>query len=333
MEKKKWTIEEDSFILSNYKEITVEEISKKINRTHCSVNARMQKLGIRLNTKKILNVWDTKQIKLLKDNYKILSRRKLSELIGQTDNNIRNKLVELGLVDKNKRKSFKVSKPNEFWTKEKIDFLQHNFNKINIEKIAKELDCATVTIQRQTRRMGLHKTKKILKSTFDFYETEILKNNFQNCSMEKMLILIPEKNEKQILQQARKLKLTTRRSTLPEKIVEDILKKINVDYKKEFRVAKGKYIVDFVISDVAIEVQGDYWHVNPKFYRENDKLTTAQIKNVIRDKEKKCFLENLGYKMLYIWEDELKNNIIQCEEIIKNCLIAPVKLRELRENP
>ena len=44
-------------------------------------------------------------IQFLKDNYNIYSRNALSKLLNQTTNNVRVKLLELGLTNKMNRKS------------------------------------------------------------------------------------------------------------------------------------------------------------------------------------------------------------------------------------
>lgn len=99
--------------------------------------------------------------------------------------------------------------------------------------------------------------------------------------------------------------------TLPEKITENLLIKMNVNYLKKLNI--GYYNCDFVINKIIIEVQGDYWHGNPIFY---DKFDKIQTKNNKRDIIKKRYLTNLGYYVIYLWEYDLKNNITYCEELL-----------------
>lgn len=103
--------------------------------------------------------------------------------------------------------------------------------------------------------------------------------------------------------------------TLPEKITESILLKLNVNYIKKMNI--GYYNCDFVVDNTVIEVQGDYWHGNPKFYNTFDKI---QQKNMNRDKCKLSFLSNKGYLVVYLWENELKTNLKYCEEKLKKSL-------------
>lgn len=100
--------------------------------------------------------------------------------------------------------------------------------------------------------------------------------------------------------------------TLPEKITESILLKLKINYMKKINI--GYYNCDFVINNMVIEVQGDYWHGNPKFYSVFDKI---QQKNIDRDKRKVTYLSNKGYVVICLWENDLKTNLKYCEEKIK----------------
>jgi G:T-mismatch repair DNA endonuclease (very short patch repair protein) len=100
--------------------------------------------------------------------------------------------------------------------------------------------------------------------------------------------------------------------TLPEKITENLLLKLKIDYKKKLNI--GYYNCDYVINNIIIEVQGDYWHGNPKIYNNFDNI---QQKNIKRDNRKFKYLSSNGYEIIYLWEYDLKNNIEYCKNIIK----------------
>ena len=103
--------------------------------------------------------------------------------------------------------------------------------------------------------------------------------------------------------------------TIPEKHVEKILIEEKIKYKKKKNI--GYYNCDFVVENTIIEVQGDYWHGNPKLYNlENfDKI---QLKNHYRDIRKKKYLTDKGYVLLYLWEFDIKNNIEKIRKLLKN---------------
>lgn len=102
--------------------------------------------------------------------------------------------------------------------------------------------------------------------------------------------------------------------TKPEKIIEELLIKYNIAYEKQVKL--GKYIADFKIGKIIIEIQGDYWHGNPKFYSEEN-LNNMQKKHKIRDIFKKEYYLNSGYFLIEIWENEINKKIEKIEKLIK----------------
>lgn len=75
------------------------------------------------------------------------------------------------------------------------------------------------------------------------------------------------------------------------------------DYKRNTQI--GKYNVDFLVyKRLIIECYGDYWHKNPKYHNSSN----DEVKR-LKDLERARYLESKGYKFLYFWEDEIKNDI------------------------
>ena len=103
--------------------------------------------------------------------------------------------------------------------------------------------------------------------------------------------------------------------TAPEKIVEEILLENKVNYTKKINI--GYYNCDFLIGNQIIEVQGDYWHGNPRIYSNFDKI---QKKNINRDLRKFKYLTSMGYSILYLWEYDLKHNLNECKNKLNRVL-------------
>lgn len=82
------------------------------------------------------------------------------------------------------------------------------------------------------------------------------------------------------------------------------------------------YIPDFYIPDknYIIECYGDFWHANPVIYNEND--IVFNNKNAIeywnQDKKRKEFFEELNYKFVYFWENDINNDKEGVLKRIKN---------------
>lgn len=101
-------------------------------------------------------------------------------------------------------------------------------------------------------------------------------------------------------------------SSLETKISE-CLDRLNISYTRQFYIGRKIYDIKLLNSDIILEINGDFWHGNPKIYKETDILnhpfnkTTA--KNLwIKDEKKRILAEKKGYKIIYIWEKEIKEN-------------------------
>ena len=113
----------------------------------------------------------------------------------------------------------------------------------------------------------------------------------------------------------------------------DYLDKNQIPFKVEFKLPKGEtsfYSYDILIEPaLIIEINGDYWHGNPKIYDENDLILKGSSgEKLVSDKWVEDALkietaENAGFSVLVIWENDWKNNFenIECmiwDEINEN---------------
>jgi G:T-mismatch repair DNA endonuclease (very short patch repair protein) len=101
-----------------------------------------------------------------------------------------------------------------------------------------------------------------------------------------------------------------------EKTFANILDLLNIKYEILFYAKDIKAFYDFYIPEhnTIIEVDGDFWHCNPD--RFPIPQYESQKKNLIRDKEKNEWAINNGYKIIRIWENDIKNNIQQVKQIL-----------------
>lgn len=92
--------------------------------------------------------------------------------------------------------------------------------------------------------------------------------------------------------------------TLPCKEMEKILKKNKIKYKKEHIV--GSWAFDFYLPKckILIEVDGDYFHSNPKIYPNGPQTKTQKI-NCYRDLKKNKFCEENGHQLIRFWESDI----------------------------
>lgn len=105
-------------------------------------------------------------------------------------------------------------------------------------------------------------------------------------------------------------------NTKPQQIINNILKSMNVSYINE----KGfkYYAVDNYLNDynLIIEVMGDFWHCNPLKYNK-DNMRDIHKKRIPKDKAKHTYFKNnYGIEILYLWEDDIYNNLDVCKNLI-----------------
>jgi DNA mismatch endonuclease (patch repair protein) len=70
-------------------------------------------------------------------------------------------------------------------------------------------------------------------------------------------------------------------------------------------------------TKIAIFVDGDYWHANPKKYA-SKQLTNVQIDRVRRDKKQTELLEKDNWIILRFWESEIKKDVKTCIDKLEN---------------
>lgn len=85
-----------------------------------------------------------------------------------------------------------------------------------------------------------------------------------------------------------------------------------LEFVRQYRVRW--YDIDFAIpeKELAIEVMGCWYHACPERFPEGAVYQTQKL-NVRNDKSKRSYLERRGWKILYIWEHDIKNSL---EEVL-----------------
>ena len=114
------------------------------------------------------------------------------------------------------------------------------------------------------------------------------------------------------------------RSKLEISIFEEILK-IFPKAVHSYPVSDQRtYVYDVYVPDLIIEVNGDYWHLNPFLYDENffDNSRNISVADVWkRDKIKLETAAQLGYKAVIICESNVKNlGIVKTVKAILNTI-------------
>jgi G:T-mismatch repair DNA endonuclease (very short patch repair protein) len=102
---------------------------------------------------------------------------------------------------------------------------------------------------------------------------------------------------------------------------EGVLEELGLIFTHSFYVPSIKKIYDFYLPEykVLIEVDGDFWHCNPKKY--DKPVCKSQEINLINDELKNKWAKDNEYKLLRFWEDDINNNI----KLVKQTLLENIK--------
>lgn len=325
---KKWTKDEIKNILEDLKKYPIDNISSNYQRSNSAIYFKLKSLKVNFNDINY-SFWNKEQEEWLKENYNKYPNNQLIKYLKKDLDDIRLKSEHFGLGKKNSnpekmnKKSSKFVEPH-VWTKVEEEYLIKNFQLLSFDEMEKTLGLTRRVIYSKADKLGLKRNNiRVKKDSFTIYEIETLRTYYNNLPMKELLKLIPRKNEDQIDRKAKRLKLHKIKQTLPEEKVENILEDFNLSYERQFKfnVVEKYYLCDFKVKDkYIIEVQGDYWHGNPKLY-DNSSLNDLQKSMIIRDINKKFELEQSGYKVIYIWEYDLIHNYENCKQILSTLLL------------
>lgn len=101
-----------------------------------------------------------------------------------------------------------------------------------------------------------------------------------------------------------------------EHVVAEELTRRGVRFERQHGIRNpvtGRYAacVDFYIPDAAavIEVNGTFWHADPRVYPERSRLAPAQVRTVERYAAKVDLLRKAGLQLVEIWEADLRESV------------------------
>lgn len=97
-------------------------------------------------------------------------------------------------------------------------------------------------------------------------------------------------------------------SKLEERFARDFLDKLGIPYVYQYKAESiGRYFDFRLFPDLhgpIIEVQGTYWHGDPRIYEEKD-LNKTQIRDKKIDEIKFKWCKRNGIPIIYIWEEDI----------------------------
>lgn len=121
-------------------------------------------------------------------------------------------------------------------------------------------------------------------------------------------------------------------SKLEQDFARDFLDKLGVRYTWQFPMESiGRYL-DYYLDDyrVAIEVNGEYWHADPRIY-EGKELTPTQKRDLRVDEQKRMWCLIHGIPLIVVWEKDIKDNPVSVMNMLRERLKVQTDIID-REN-
>lgn len=194
---KRFSKEELNSIISDYKSgMKPYELGKKYNRKDSTIIYKLKSIGVYENSS---HRFTDEEIEFLKIHYPIGDWNEIFKFIPNVSKqSIHTKMSELG-----------ISMTSYYWSIEDEQLLIENYESMygHISELT-DLFCGRYTyksIVSKARKLGL-KTRELWSDD----EVEILIGNYDKCSVDEMLLLLPNRDRNNIIAKARSLNLTNK---------------------------------------------------------------------------------------------------------------------------
>lgn len=194
-------------------------------------------------------------------------------------------------------------------TREEREYIKQNYPNIGAKPIAEKLGVTIEAVYAAAHKLGA-KIKNIdyssrserMKKNNPMWNEETAKKSGRAASYR---YWNDEEYRERMLKG--KAKANKKCMTKPELLCKRILEEIGINAEYQVEI-KSKFIVDFRIGNIILQVDGEYWHGHQRF----EPLTERQSKQRARDTAQDKYLTACGYKIIRIWESQItKENIIK----------------------
>ena len=172
---------------------------------------------------------------------------------------------------------------------------------------------------------SIEQAKQIISDSQRTFSKEICISKYGKDDGEKIFKARQEKWQKSLRKTLTRDGTQPPQSIIARGLIRDICKSLSIDVPARERYITDRktgrnYAIDFTWKDKMIEFNGDYWHCNPKkykqdFYNKSKQKYASEIWEYDRLKQQ-CIIDH-GYKLLVLWESECKENYA---ESLQKCI-------------
>lgn len=199
---KQWTKIEDDFIKTNYDKMSTEEIARRLGRTESSIGNRIHRLklsgrrhyGRKTWTKEDMEKptsnkkekpihsnkqWTKAEDDFLKTNYDKIPNKEIAQRLGRTEASIKQRSAIFKL-------SGKIYDKRKPWTKEDINYLKENYDKMTNKEIAKVLKRSENSVSSKAFTLRIENDPSKSGLTWEEEDINYLKNHYDKLSTKEM---------------------------------------------------------------------------------------------------------------------------------------------------
>jgi predicted transcriptional regulator len=312
---RRWTNDEEHFLIKNFRKMTYKQIGKHLNRTRSSVEGKIHSMKM---IKVVERRWTPKEKRLLTRFYGKIPIAEMAKRLNRTPGSI----VARAAFQKLKKERALAYTENE------INFIRKNYLKMTNDQIAKKLNSKRARIKRTSKgiiRMGRIlglvgskvKLQVLKKSRIDFYtkeEIEFIRKNYLKMTNEQIAQKLNSKRSsmkrtsKGIIRMGRMLGLTGKPAK--QRVFMIVRKDLYTDDDKEFirknylkmtniEIAKKLNRTDYGIREIAkrMGLRGSSRKRQLWIRGNPDTFYTEAEKNFIRKNYLKMTNEQLAKKL------------------------------------
>lgn len=229
-----------------------------------------------------------------------MSASEISIILKTSHNTILKRLRELGLTTRNKTEVMNCDRVK------KLISQKHTGKKLSPEacKAISEGHKGLPRSEEHNRKIG--EAQK--------WRTQTPEQR-KHLSLYRKQYLNDHPEERQRLRDNRAKQIFPLRDSKIEVKLQNLLKEIGVNFYCHYFVdISDSYQCDIYIPiqkginhKIILEADGDYWHGNPAIYSDWNQLNLKQKLQKIKDFERTNQLEEKGYKVIRIWESDIKD--------------------------
>ena len=282
---KRWSKQEVDFLKMKGKDFTLNQLSRRFNRSINSILKKASKEGISLRS----NSWTKEEIKFLKENLGKVPCKKIASKLNKTISSVYHKASRLNIKGRYFDYKDKLKTFNNLclYCGKKITLKRaHNYTKM-FKKQYCSRRCATLGTGRG-------------------FTAEKILDLYVKGKMPKMSHTKPERKFKK------------------EMIKIGFIENVDFFHQKRmFKKFLCDFV--FPKQKLIIEVQGDYWHANPMFFPRNPNnpeadLYPVQIKTIKKDESKEKYIRKAGWNFIPVWEYDINKNLHVISKVIKSII-------------